>query len=505
MAYDAFISYRREGSASQARVIKSELTNRNYEVFLDVADLDKGHFDDKLLSTIAETPNFILVLAPGSLDNCLNERDWLRRELRQAILTKRNIVPVCLPGFSFPTSLPADIADLSRHQAIEYSHTLFDATIEKILKAVGKPGAASRRARMRLLFAGASLVAVVAVSVALYRVIWPVAERPLRAATFTATVIPMVQSENAKITKSEPPEKPNSDPPGQAGKLPEPGSPDPVLYTLDYRYRRTSDGFAVDYQLPYLDLLRAGGPISGIRYETSPFIATFPLLRATIANNASRQILITSVVLNIVTSELKNSVVLTVDDSSTNTIVLVNHGWANVEDAKLTFTVGDRGRNPPFLSLPAEITLGTFSASKVVPIVKFVPRELSDVDVAEIVGELAYGPPSQRQKLKFSTRVRLQTRPGKPLPPGQSYDLFFTAGQTGRVIADLPTAHQIKPGEAETLDLRISTDRSSISNMKMSFLTAEGEEIPANGLSLDLFVPRFAGMQLRQRANRSKN
>ena len=37
------------------------------------------------------------------------------------------------------------------------------------------------------------------------------------------------------------------------------------------------------------------------------------------------------------------------------------------------------------------------------------------------------------------------------------------------------------------------------------FLTAEGEEIPANGLTLDLFVPRFAGMQLRQRANRSKN
>jgi hypothetical protein len=99
----------------------------------------------------------------------------------------------------------------------------------------------------------------------------------------------------------------------------------------------------------------------------------------------------------------------------------------------------------------------------------------------------------------------LRTTYGKPLPPGEAYDLFFTAGESGRIVADLPTAHQIKPGEAEALDLRISTDKSSLTNVRMSFLTAEGEEIPANGLTLDLFVPRFAGMQLRQRANRSKN
>jgi hypothetical protein len=37
----------------------------------------------------------------------------------------------------------------------------------------------------------------------------------------------------------------------------------------------------------------------------------------------------------------------------------------------------------------------------------------------------------------------------------------------------------------------------------MSFLTADGQEIPANQLTLNLFVPRFAGMQLKQRATRS--
>ena len=131
MSYDVFISYRRDSSASQARLIRSELTNRNYKVFLDVADLDRGYFDETLLTTIAETPSFLLMLAPGSLDQCVNENDWLRRELGQAIATKRTIIPIYLAGFSFPPSLPSDIAELPRHQAVEYSHTLFDATIEK--------------------------------------------------------------------------------------------------------------------------------------------------------------------------------------------------------------------------------------------------------------------------------------------------------------------------------------------------------------------------------------
>jgi hypothetical protein len=513
MTYDAFISYRRDGGASQARLIKSELTNRNYQVFLDVADLDRGHFDEKLLTTIAETPNFILVLAPGSLDKCVNEGDWLRRELQQAITAKRNIVPVCLPGFAFPSSLPPEIADLSRHQAVEYSHTLFDATIEKILKAIGKPGAASGRTRVRLAIAAAASVAVIAAAVVLYATLVRVPDQPprveappaeaLRPPKFTAVVIPMVESDKAVITKSgQPPQVRDAD---QAAKPAVRGEPDPALYTLEYRYRRTPEGFTVDYRLPYLDLLRAGGPITGIRYETSPFLATFPPLRATIANNAPQQVLITSVVLDIATSDLRREVVLTVDYGSTNTIVLVNHGWADVEDAKLVFTIGDSARTPPFVSAPRELALGTFAASKIVPIVKYVPRELADTDVADIDGEIEYGPPGHRQTLKLATTVRLQTTYGKPLPPGEAYDLFFTAGETGRIVADLPTAHQIKPGEAEALDLRISTDRSSTTSMKMSFLSAEGQEIPANGLTLDLFVPRFSGMQLRQRANRSKN
>jgi hypothetical protein len=501
MSYDVFISYRRDSSASQARLIRSELTNRNYKVFLDVADLDRGYFDETLLTTIAETPSFLLMLAPGSLDQCVNENDWLRRELGQAIATKRTIIPIYLAGFSFPPSLPSDIAELPRHQAVEYSHTLFDATIEKIIKAIGAPRARPHRLRLPLAIAAAVLIAVAA---AAYLGRGHFTEPP-RSAKFTATVVPLLGSDQAQITRSDGPPSQTGDAPAQADVVP--GAPDPSLYTLDYRSRRTPDGYAVDYRLPYLDLLRSGGPIVGIRYETSPFLFTFPQVRATIANNAARQIVVTSVVLDIKTSELNREVVLTIDDGSTNTLVLVNHGWADVEDARLVFTIAGGGRDgaKPVVSAPQELSLGTFAASKVVPIVKYVPRELADADTANVDGEIEYGPAGQRRTVKIATTVKLRTRPGKPLPPSDAYDLFFKSGETGRIVADLPVAHQIKPGEAEALDLRISTDRSSTTSMSLSFLTAEGEEIPANGLTLDLFVPRFLGMQLRQRVNRSKN
>ena len=501
--YDVFISYRRETSASQARLIRSELEKRGYRVFLDVADLDRGYFDQALLKTIAETPNFILVLAPGSLDNCVNENDWLRREVRHAIETKRNIVPVTLPGFAFPAVLPPDIAEVPLHQAVEYSHTLFDATLDKLLKAIGKPGAVPKRIR----FAVVGAAAAVALALATYAIATYVSNSPRD--KIVASVVPLVDSDKATIVPIGQPQPALG---GDTVNRPEtsasnpPGEPDPALYSISYHDQRTRNGYDIDYRLPYLDLLRAGGPVAGVRYETSPFLSTFPRIRATIANNKAVQIVVTAVVMDIKKSDVRNEVVLTVDYGSTNTIVLINHGWAEVEDATLTFSMtgADAGRATTPAAAPNALSLGTFGASKIVPIVKYVPRELTDAALADIAGEIQYGAAGQRQTVKFTTTVRLQTRYGKPLPPTEAYDLFFKSGETGHIVADLPCAHQIKPGEAEAFDLRISTDRSSTTTMDLSFLTAEGDEIPANTLTFNLFVPRFTGMQLRQRANGSK-
>jgi formylglycine-generating enzyme required for sulfatase activity len=132
--YHVFISYRRESGSAEARSIRSALQERKLRVFLDVTDLRKGYFDEALLRHIAESPNFIVVLSPNSLDRCVEEEDWLRQEIAHAIKTRRNIIPVLMPGFMFPRELSADIGSLKRYQGLDYSHRYFDAMIAEIVK-----------------------------------------------------------------------------------------------------------------------------------------------------------------------------------------------------------------------------------------------------------------------------------------------------------------------------------------------------------------------------------
>lgn len=133
MNYDAFISYRREGGAAEARLLRQSLMARGLNVFLDVTDLHKGYFDEELLQRISAAPNFIPILTPGALDRCADPHDWMRQEIRHAIREKRNIVPVIVEDFVFPPTLPDDIVNLPRHQGVQYSHQYFDAMTQSIV------------------------------------------------------------------------------------------------------------------------------------------------------------------------------------------------------------------------------------------------------------------------------------------------------------------------------------------------------------------------------------
>ncbi|MGQ0701702.1 MAG: GAF domain-containing protein [Gemmatimonadales bacterium] len=131
--FDAFFSYRREGGSPVVRSVQQALKDQ-FRIFVDVDKLGTGHFDTRLLDTIAQAASFVVFLSPGSLDRCQHAEDWLRKEIAQAIRTRRNIVPVMLPGFSFPPqeTLPDEIRDVTRHDAVEYSHRYFNAMVEKI-------------------------------------------------------------------------------------------------------------------------------------------------------------------------------------------------------------------------------------------------------------------------------------------------------------------------------------------------------------------------------------
>jgi formylglycine-generating enzyme required for sulfatase activity len=120
-------------------LLQTHLEARSVETFLD-RDLGRGVFDEMLLRRIAESPTFLIILTPNALDRCADEEDWLRKEIVQAISSKRNIIPLLVDSFQFTPEIvrkldPA-IRELSRYQAVVYSRDYFESVIERIVRMV---------------------------------------------------------------------------------------------------------------------------------------------------------------------------------------------------------------------------------------------------------------------------------------------------------------------------------------------------------------------------------
>ncbi len=137
--YDIFISYRREGGAQYARILKAELEKRGYRnrVFLDYDELKDGRFDSRIMSAIENAPVFIFILSPGSLDRCINEDDWVRQEIVYAMEHERHIIPINFDGRfnGFPLSIPNEVKEaLGQHQFTKIdSESLLNVSVEKLI------------------------------------------------------------------------------------------------------------------------------------------------------------------------------------------------------------------------------------------------------------------------------------------------------------------------------------------------------------------------------------
>ena len=120
MAYDIFISYRREGGADKARLLETELSHRGYKVFYDFNELTDGVFDKRIMDAIESAPIFIFLMTPHALDRCVgDEEDWVRKEIEYAFDLRKHIIPVNpdLSFTSFPENLPRKVREgLGQHQ-----------------------------------------------------------------------------------------------------------------------------------------------------------------------------------------------------------------------------------------------------------------------------------------------------------------------------------------------------------------------------------------------------
>lgn len=159
--YDIFISYRREGGKEYARNLTSELVSRGFHPFLDFDELVDGKFDKRITDAIESAPVFMFILSPGSLDRCVNEEDWVRKEILHAIKHHRHIVPVDIDKkfTSFPENedFPLEIRNaLGQHQYSQIqTETLYRVSIDEMVRNRIQP-AIEEYQRERQKAAGAS-------------------------------------------------------------------------------------------------------------------------------------------------------------------------------------------------------------------------------------------------------------------------------------------------------------------------------------------------------------
>ncbi len=132
MTYDIFISYRRDAFES-ANLFATRLKALGYRVFFDVETMNAGKFNEQLLDVISKCKDFILVLSPNALDRCEDENDWVRREVMCAMEHKKNIIPIMLSGFVWPTEMPEGMEELCNYQALAPApNTYYDLQVQRL-------------------------------------------------------------------------------------------------------------------------------------------------------------------------------------------------------------------------------------------------------------------------------------------------------------------------------------------------------------------------------------
>lgn len=164
-----FVSYRRTASESAGRIVE-KLRSMGYRVFFDVESMRSGKFNDQLYDVIQECSDFVIVLPENALDRCNDEDDWVRKETLKALESNKNIVPVMLRGFTWPSPMPNGMEELQNYQAVVSSPDFFDLAMQRLASYLkSRPHAAIRKKRERRVVAIGSILAALLLTIVILR------------------------------------------------------------------------------------------------------------------------------------------------------------------------------------------------------------------------------------------------------------------------------------------------------------------------------------------------
>jgi hypothetical protein len=162
-----FVSYRRSDVGGHAGRLNDALVRRlgQDKVFHDLTGIAAGRdFTAEIDAALASADAVLAVIGPGWLSAGTSDGrsrlsdpdDFVRRELVAALGTDIPVVPVLVGGAALPSAeqLPAELAELTRRQAVAVRDDAFHEDVDRLLRSLHGRRPADRRSRRRLLAAG---------------------------------------------------------------------------------------------------------------------------------------------------------------------------------------------------------------------------------------------------------------------------------------------------------------------------------------------------------------
>lgn len=143
-----FLCYRRGDSRHIAGRLADRLTQLGrVQVFMDVDSMHPGDdFPEAIAKAVSSCSILLAVIGPNWLTVCDtygrrrldNPDDWIRQEIRAALIRDIRVIPVLVDEAQMPTvvDLPADLAGLARRNAVRVDHETFATDIRRLLDAV---------------------------------------------------------------------------------------------------------------------------------------------------------------------------------------------------------------------------------------------------------------------------------------------------------------------------------------------------------------------------------
>lgn len=231
---DVFISYRRDGGDMTAMYFYQALKERGYNVFYDLEVLRAGKFNEALLDSIKSCTDFVVILSPHALDRCSDENDWVRREIAEALRSKKNIIPVMLKGFTFPDSLPEEIEDIRYQNGLTCTTEYFEESINRLCERYLRslPEGAKKKKPPLIPIIAALVVLAVGIGAFMTMKGKPAAPVPEPTATVEITAVPTDTPESTATPTPEPTATPTPEPTEAPGPLVVKDTDFPVLSHL---------------------------------------------------------------------------------------------------------------------------------------------------------------------------------------------------------------------------------------------------------------------------------